>query len=300
MTETAHRKTFFPKADKYLLAITVIWGSTFSVTKSILPNVSPAWLQGLRFLLASVIVGIYTRREIRATTRASFRAGAILGVLLGLGFALQTIGQVQTTASKAAFLTGTLVIFTPIVQLIVERKAPTLGNLIGILLVGVGMYFLTSPGGSELTGGDILIILCAVIYAIYIVYLDLYTKERFDPEIVFWQFLFCAVVGFSTIPLLDATANHFTLPTVAGILYLCIFATVVALFIQTKYQRETTPTKAAIIYTMEPVFASTIAYFTLGESLTPVSIFGALLMIAGLLASELYSALITSRGRQDA
>jgi drug/metabolite transporter (DMT)-like permease len=261
------------------------------VTKSILPDISPAWLQGLRFLLAAIIVGIYTRRDIRATTRRSLRTGLALGAMLGLGFALQTIGQVQTTASKAAFLTGTMVIFTPLLQLVLERKAPTVGNLLGVLLVCAGMYLLASPQGGAFSFGDVLVLLCAVVYAFYIVYLDMFTKERFDREIVFWQFVAAALIGFGCIPFMGAGGNRFTLPVVAGIVYLCIFATVIALYVQTKYQRETTPTKAAIIFTMEPVIAAIIAYFALGEVMTPAGTAGAALMVVGLLVSELYSAL---------
>jgi drug/metabolite transporter (DMT)-like permease len=291
MHNTQAHIRIFPRADRYLLAITLIWGSTFSVTKSILPDISPAWLQGLRFVFAAIMVGIYTRRDIRATTRRSLRAGLLLGVLLGVGFALQTIGQVQTTASKAAFLTGTMVIFTPILQLAIERKPPTIGNIVGVILVGIGMYLLTSPGGSAFSFGDLLVLLCAVVYAVYIVYLDVFTKERFDPEIVFWQFLACAAIGFCCIPLLPRHENHFTQPVIAGVAYLSVFATVIAIFVQAKFQRETTPTKAAIIFTMEPVIAAVIAYFALGEVMTPVGLIGAGVMIAGLLASELTTAL---------
>ena len=289
--------TFFPRADRYLLGITLIWGSTFTVTKSILPDISPAWLQGLRFLLAAIIVGIYTRKDILATTFQSLRTGVILGVLLGLGFALQTVGQVQTSASKAAFLTGTMVIFTPILQLFIERKPPSTGNVIGVVLVGTGMYLLTSPQGSAFSFGDFLVLLCAIVYAFYIVYLDVFTKKRFDREIVFWQFLVSSAVGFGVIPIIGAGGTNFTPPVILGVLYLTIFATVIALFIQIKYQRETTPTKAAIIFTMEPVIASIIAYLALNEVLSPTAIFGAGLMLAGLLISELLSALLPKKER---
>ncbi|MBR9978832.1 MAG: EamA family transporter [Bacteroidetes bacterium] len=278
------------------MAITLIWGSTFTVTKFALTDLPPLTLQGMRFLVAALLVGIYTWRDIKTTTVTSLRTGLLLGLLLGAGFALQTVGLVETTASKAGFLTGTMVVFTPLIQLAIERRRPSKGNLIAVLIVGGGLYIFTSPAGGNFNFGDMLVLLCAVAFAFYIVYLDVFTKERFHREIVFYQFVVTAAVGFLLSPFFDATPATFTLPAVAAVLYLSIFASSIAIFIQSKYQRETTPTKAAIIFTMEPVFAALIAMMLLSELMSGVELLGAMIMLAGLLFSELY-ALRLRRGR---
>ena len=95
--------------------------------------------------------------------------GIILGILLSIGFITQTIGLQYTTASKSGFLTGLLVIFTPIFQLFIERKMPGKGNLLGVVLVAIGLFFLTSPQGQEFNLGDFLTLICAVVYALYII-----------------------------------------------------------------------------------------------------------------------------------
>ncbi len=246
-------------------------------------------LQGTRFSLAALLVGMYTWKDIKATTRESLRAGLILGVYLGLAFALQTIGLLHTTASKAGFLTGTMVVFTPLLQLLIERRLPSFGNIVGVIIVGVGLFIFTSPGGGSFTHGDLLVLLCAVVYAFYIVYLDVYTKDGFRREIVFYQFIVTAAIAFIAAPFLDHGVSNFTPKALGAIFYLGFFASAIAIFIQSKYQRETTPTKAAIIFTAEPVFAAIIAYLLLDEIMTGTAVFGATIIFVGLLFSELHA-----------
>ncbi|MFA6233586.1 MAG: EamA family transporter [Bacteroidota bacterium] len=295
---TKREYSIFPRADRYLLAITLIWGSTFTVTKFVLADLPPMILQGTRFFAAALMVGIYTWRDIKATTWKSLRAGVILGLLLGVGFALQTIGLVETTASKAGFLTGTMVVFTPILQLLIERRWPTIGNAIAVAIVGTGLYVFTSPAGGNFNSGDLLVLFCAVVFAFYIVYLDVFTKERFDREIVFYQFVVTAIIGFTAAPFFDGPEAIFSLSAIGAVLYLSFFASTIAIFIQSKYQRETTPTKAAIIFTMEPVYAAIIAYLILSESMSSIEVLGAVIMFAGLLFSEIYTAVMRSRNKE--
>ena len=104
MTNTVRK--ILPKADLYLLSVTLIWGSTFTVTKFVLEDYSPLMLQGTRFVLASIFVGILTWKDIKKTSAKTLRHGLILGVLLGLGFAFQTMGLETTSASNGGFRPG--------------------------------------------------------------------------------------------------------------------------------------------------------------------------------------------------
>lgn len=245
-------------------------------------------LQGMRFSLAALMVGIYTWKDIKTTTPESLRAGLLLGVMLGLGFAFQTVGLLYTSAGKAGFLTGTMVVFTPLLQLAIERRRPSLGNGIGVLIVAAGLYLFTSPSGGDFNFGDILILICAVVFAFYIVYLDVFTRARFDREIVFYQFVASAIIGFGLAPFFAHGETTLTLTSTGAVIYLAFFASTIAIFVQSKYQRESTPTKAAIIFTMEPVFAAIIAFLMLSETMNALEITGAAVMFGGLLFSELY------------
>ena len=108
-----------------------------------------------RFILAAVVVLAPVRQEDLSSDEAADRRGARSSALfLFLGFVPQNIGLTMTTASKSAFITGMMVVFVPLLQFIIEKRPPKIGNIVGVLLVGVGLWFLTSPAGSEFNVGD--------------------------------------------------------------------------------------------------------------------------------------------------
>lgn len=275
------------KAELFLLSLTVIWGSTFVLSKYLLESISPLIYIAIRFAFATILFGVFFPRKAFAGPKSSWKKGGILGVLLFLGFASQTIGLQFTGASKSAFITGMMVVFTPICQLIIERRAPKIGNVIGVILVTLGLYFLTSPEGSEFNVGDGLNLFCAVTFALYIVYLDVFSKGSDAVHLTMAQFVTCTVLGFASA--LSFESVKLT-PTVAGgltLLYLIVFATVIALFVQNKYQKDTTPTRSAVIFSIEPVLAAGFAYLLLGEVLGALGVVGGTLIVGGVLVSEL-------------
>jgi drug/metabolite transporter (DMT)-like permease len=275
------------KAELALLSITVIWGSTFAITKVLLEGIDPFTYVTLRFALAAVLFALLFRRKLSGIGFESLPKGLILGLLLFIGFALQTVGLQYTTASKSAFITGLMVVMTPIFQVIIERRPPKIGNIIGIGLVTVGLYLLTSPEGSELNFGDLLTLGCALSFALYVVYLDVFSKNRSAEGLTLAQFAFCAVSGSMIAVAVEPLQVHLTTELVLAILYLTIFATIVAIYVQTKYQKDTTPTRAAVIFSAEPVVAAAIAYVALNEVIGTTGMFGGGLIVAGVLVSEL-------------
>jgi drug/metabolite transporter (DMT)-like permease len=275
------------RAELFLLSITLIWGSTFALSKYLLDTISPLFYIGVRFSLALVIFAVLAYGRVIATTKDAFIKGGILGVLLFSGFAAQTIGLQYTGASKSAFITGMMVVFTPICQIVIERRAPKVGNIIGILLVMIGLYLLTSPAGSEFNLGDGLNLLCAITFALYIVYLDVFSKGQDPVHLTVAQFVVCAVLGLIAAFLFEPVRFHPTAGAYGALLYLTIFATVIALFVQTRYQKDTTPTRSAVIFSIEPVLAAGFAYVVLGEVLGTAGMVGGGLIVGGVLVSEL-------------
>ena len=275
------------RAELFLLSITLIWGSTFATSKYLLSSISPLLYIGIRFAFATLILALIFPRRLAAATRSSLRRGVILGVLLFLGFATQTIGLQYTGASKSAFITGMMVVFTPICQLLIERRLPKVGNVVGILLVTAGLYLLTSPAGSEFNVGDALNLVCAVVFALYIVYLDVFSKGEDPAHLILAQFVTCTLLGFSS----AFAFEHIVLvPSIGGfaiLTYLTIFATVIAIFVQNRYQKDTTPTRSAVIFSIEPVLAAGFAYVLLGEVLGVSGLIGGGLIVGGVLVSEL-------------
>ncbi|RPI01552.1 MAG: EamA/RhaT family transporter [Ignavibacteriae bacterium] len=283
------------RAESYLLSLTLIWGSTFVLTKFILEDASPFVYVAIRFFTASILFAALFFRRLRTISREGMRSGLVLGVLLFAGFVLQTVGLKFTTASKSAFVTGLMVVFTPIFQLTIERKAPKIGNMIGVVLVAVGLYLLTSPEGSEFNIGDALTLICAVLFSIYTVYLGIYGRHHDPAHLTFIQFASTALLAAISIPLFETARINLTSHFLMNLAYLAVMPTVVALYVMAKYQKYTTPTRSAIIYSMEPPFAAMFAFFIIGEQIGLLGIIGGIVILSGLIISELSDVLFSLR-----
>ena len=282
------------RAEFLLFLVTFVWGSTFVITKAILEQNSPLWYTAIRFGLATVITfAVFYRKLIHYSAKTIWR-GSVLGFFLLTGFIAQTIGLQYTTASKSAFFTGFLTILTPVFQFLFYRwkhsttaRAITLGNILGVVLATVGLYMLTSPKGSAFNGGDLLSVLCAVLFACYIVYLDSLTGEPAKVQLTFIQFGFCAVGAGIAGLLFEHLQIIWSTGFVISLGYLTLFATIITMMIQTRYQGDTTPTRAALIFAMEPVIAGILAYLIRGEVIGVVGVIGGCVIVFGLLTSEL-------------
>lgn len=297
-------------AEFMLLLITLLWGATFSIVKESLNNASPILFISMRFSLASIVIVpfVYKHRKIFSAT--SIKAGLFLGTLLFFSFAAQTIGLKYTTATKSGFITGSLVVMIPMFQIIIENKKPTKGALVGVFLVFVGILFLSNGGNSFLTFltdlgrnfnvGDLLTLLCAVLFAIHVVYLDIFSKKENIVVLFSLQIITTALMGiiFTFIfSYFDYEKINFKLTEnlLFGLIYTAIFATVITTILQTKYQKEVSPTKAGLIYSFEPIFAAIIAFFALNEKITNFGLIGCLLIFLGLISSEIIEVILYER-----
>jgi len=285
-----------------LLLTTLLWGVTFVIIKTALTDVSPLLFVSLRFSLAAIVILPFIIMTIKKAPSTALIAGVILGILNFAGFATQTIGLNFTTATKSGFITGTFIIFTPIFQFILEKRLPPKKNVIGIILVLSGLIFLSSKGssffdifseiGKNFNIGDFFTLLCAIAFALYIVYLDIVSHRCDYKMLVFVQIAVTGLLGWLFVFVLSATGLETISFSLNGmviftVVYTAIFATIVATTLQTKYQKVVTPTKAAIIFSLEPIFASLFAFLIIGEKLSGFGFIGCIFIFTGLLVSEL-------------
>jgi drug/metabolite transporter (DMT)-like permease len=283
------------RAELALFSTTFIWGSTFVVVKAGTENISPSLFIALRFGIGALIFGLLLFNKLKHIHFRTVKKGIILGIMLGVGILLQNYGIYQTTASKSAFITGLMVIFTPIAQLVLERRPPKIGTIVGIFVVMCGLFLLTSPSGSEVNYGDILVLISAFIFGVYIVYLDIYSKDENVMQLAFIQVAVTTTIAAVAVPF----ENIIFMPTtqlLLSLLYMGICATVFSTYVQTRYQKDTTPTRAVIIFTIEPVITAVLAYFVLGEILGFSGIIGAVLIISGILISEFMDLILRKLG----
>ncbi len=278
------------KAEVMLFATTFIWGSTFVVAKSVSDSISPSLYIFLRFGIGTVLFPLLFFKHLKNISSTTWKKGIILGIMLGVGIVIQNIGIYQTSASKSAFITGLMVIFTPIAQLVLEKRSPNLWNVIGIIVVTLGLYLLTSPEGSSINQGDIIVLVSAVLFGVFIVYMDIFSRNENPFQLSFIQIVSTTVVALAWLPFEELkfrTSPQIWLMT----FYMGIFATVVTTFSQTRFQKDTTPTRAVIIFTVEPVIASVLAYFFLHEVLGITGVVGGAMIIVGILFSEFSDAI---------
>lgn len=291
------------KAEIALLSTALIWGGTFALIKSALSDVSPTLFITLRFSVATFVLYPFFRKYFSGLTLRNYKQATLLGVLLFAGFITQTLGLQFTSATKSAFITGTFVVFTPLFQTLLEKRIPAMQNMVGIVFVFVGIVLLSSRGASgfeilseletTFNFGDFLTLLCAVFYALYIVYLDIISNSNEPKFLTFFQIFVTALLSIVSVSIfgftgIESASISFTPTLIFAVIYTSIFATILTTFLQTKFQKEVTPTKASILFSMEPIFAAVFAFLLINEKLSMFGIIGSLFIFAGVLISELW------------
>jgi drug/metabolite transporter (DMT)-like permease len=271
-----------------------LWGSTFVVVKNSLDHSSVFLFLALRFTLAGICMLAFRPRVFRALRRDEIFAGVRLGFFMFCGYAFQTAGLRYTTASNSGFITGSSVVLVPLILVLFWGKRVTLWVYFGTVAAGAGLYFLTVPasGVAHLNRGDVLTFFAAVSYAVHIILVGEYAREHSAAALSVLQVLACAVMAWLTAfgahsirwqPMRFASSNELWI----GIAVCALFATAVAFSLQLWAQQYTTPSHAAILFTLEPVFAATTSYLVLGERLGLRSVAGAGMVLVGILAAEL-------------
>ncbi len=290
------------RAELALFSNAVIWGGTFVIIKSALEDISPMMFLGSRFIFASLIILPFVLKQLKGATKSNYREGIILGIFLFIGFAAQTAGLKYTTATKSAFITGTFVVFTPLFQTLLEKRIPSIANIFGIVLVFLGISFLSSKSGNFLSiftelaenfnFADFLTLICAIFYAVYIVYLDMISTRIDYKFLTFIQIFVTAILAYGSAFLLGAGGIEtvkfdLSLMVIVAILYTSVLATVLTTALQTKFQRDVSPTKASLLFSMEPIFAAIFAFFLLSEKISIFGLIGCALIFGGIIISEI-------------
>lgn len=274
--------------------IAMIWGSTFVVNKQALRFASPLMFNAVRMCVASAALLLYYRRSMAALTRPAFLAGSLVGIFMFLGYELQITGLAFTTPSRSAFLTGVSTVLVPIVLLVFWKTLIPAWRAVGVALALVGLFLLTVPGGSggladfaHVNRGDLLTIGCAFAFAFQIVLLGRAAQRFPFEQIAVLQVAVAAALMLIAAPLEPSAHLHPSRLLVAAVLITGIVCTAVAFTVQAWAQQFTPATHAALIFTLEPVFAWLTSLIFLHESLGARAGIGAAFILTGVLVSEL-------------
>jgi drug/metabolite transporter (DMT)-like permease len=268
-----------------LIVVTAIWGVTFVQVKDAVEIYPLFAFLAVRFAIATAVLAPFAARRIRSLDRRGLVAGAGLGGLLALGYALQTAGLARTTVSSTGFITGLCVVLTPITAYVLFRDSIPPAAWVGVGLATVGLAMLSGiEAGSA--AGDALVLGGAAAYALQIVLLERYAPD-YDPVVFTLVEMVAACLGFTAVAV---ARSELTVPhgwTVWGALLVTgVFASALAFVIQTWAQRRTSATRTALAFSAEPVFAAFFGYLLAGDRLGGLGWSGCALILAGIVISE--------------
>lgn len=295
-------KTHSLRADVLLLIAAVLWGAAFVAQRVAMRHMGPLTFNGLRFALGALALAMFiaTRRNswqsaapapANPTRRVQFRRYLVGGITAGLvlfaGASLQQMGLVYTTAGKAGFITGLYLPLVPILALFLGRRTSR-ATWLGVALAVVGLYLLSVSGTSfEIERGDALVAACAVIWAAHVLIVA-HLAPRLEPlTFGLVQFSTVAVASFAAACALEPVASADLRGGALALLYGGLVSVGIAYTLQLVGQREAPPGHAALILSLEAVFAALTGGLLLGERLGPRELTGAGLMLCGMLASQL-------------
>jgi drug/metabolite transporter (DMT)-like permease len=272
-------------ATAALLAVTACWGSTFFLIHDLLTRVPTLDFLAVRFTIASATMVLLAPRALARLTRESRRHAVVLGCLYGVAQILQTAGLAQTPASVSGFITGMYVVATPVFAALILHSRIGALTWFAVVLAMAGLGVLTLSGLS-IGYGEALIFVAAMIYALHIVGLGAWSDHQQALGMAIVQLIVIAVIC-----LVCTAPGGIVLPDRLGdwasVVYMAVFAGAGAMIGQTWAQAHLPPTRAAIIMSMEPVFAALFAVLFGGESATLRMLVGGLLVLAAMLLAEL-------------
>ncbi len=272
-------------ATAALLGMTAAWGSTFFLIKDLLDRVPTLDFLAVRFAVASVVMIAVAPRAIGRLSRESRRHAVVLGGLYGLAQILQTAGLAHTAASVSGFVTGLYVVLTPLLAALLLRTRITRLTWAAVGLATAGLAVLTLEGVA-IGYGEAITLVAAVLYALHIVGLGAWSRrsEALGMSIV-------QIVVISVICLVATAPDGLVLPDTGrdwlSVVYMAVVAGALAMLGQTWAQAHLSPTRTAIVMSMEPVFAAFFAVLLGGESVTSRMLLGGAMVLTAMLVVEL-------------
>lgn len=270
-----------------LILITVIWGGSFITVQYGLNFASPMFFVGCRFAAAMLFVSLFSWKDLTGIRVQEIAAGALIGLVIALGYGTQTIGLKTISSSESAFLTALYVPLVPILLWLLFRKTPQMMTWCGAALAFLGLVFLTGNGFGEiqLNFGQLITILGSIAIALEIILIGFFAGKVNVRRVTVIQLGFASLFAFCMMPLVGETWNPVFSWPLLSILCGLGFASAAIQLVMNWAQREVGPSQAAIIYSGEPVWAALIGRVA-GERLPLLAILGGALVVLGVIVSE--------------
>jgi drug/metabolite transporter (DMT)-like permease len=273
-------------AELGLLCVAAVWGATFVVVKEAVSDIGPLSFVAERFGLALVPLLAVARLRPGLTSYNAIRAGVVPGLCLFGGYFLQTAGLAHTTASSAGFLTGLSVVFVAVGEAALRRGRPAASVAAGVALAVLGTALLTLEQAPSAGLGELLVLACAVCFALHILALGRVTHAHGAVDVTLGQVLTVAVAAAASAAIFERPLPAQLGAALPAAVFTGLLATVGAFYVQTRAQRHTSPTHTALIFSTEPVFAALFASLLADEQLGVRGAIGCAFILAGMLLAQ--------------
>ena len=284
------------KADILLLITAIIWGASFVAQRVGMDYVGPLTFNAVRFALGSCALFpliYYMDREKKKDgtyekidMSSFFRGSVIAGSALFFGATLQQWGIIYTTAGNAGFITGLYVVIVPIVGLFIGQKTG-ISTWTGAVIAVVGMYLLSVNKDFRIELGDFLVLCSAFFWAAHLIIVSLLSTKINPVKFESGQFAVCSIFSFTGAFIFEKMSLSGIINGAVPILYGGLLSVGVAYTLQVIAQRDAKPAHAAIILSLESVFAAITGWLILGEVLSTKGLIGCALMLCGMLISQI-------------
>ncbi len=272
-----------------LLGITaLVWGGGFIGVQKSLETITPFYMIAFRFAIASVMMVMFFWKKLKVVRKGELLTGTMIGIFLFFGFMFQTMGALYLSVGKLAFLTALSVIIVPfLVYIIFKERIVSYHITAGfIAIIGFGFLNLSKETGFSIGIGEILGILCAIVFAAHITSLGYCSKKSDSIILATIQMVVCCILGFVCALIFEEPPGKVTAEMTMPILYLGICSTFVAFLFQTIGQKYTSSSRAALILCTESVFGIIFSVILLKDSVTMNTIVGASLIFGSVVFSE--------------
>lgn len=278
------------KSDALLLTAAIIWGFAFVAQRAGMEYIGPFLFNGIRFALGSLaLIPLLLVRNTQGKilSKSILLPGIIAGTAIFMGVSFQQVGIVYTTAGKAGFITGLYVIIVPIFGLFLGKKTG-MGVWAGAILAGTGLYFLSVKTGFSMEKGDLLVLIGAMFWAIHVHIIGHFAPKIDTIKLAFLQFATVSILSMTTALVFEKIRLQNILSAWIPIIYAGVFSAGIAYTLQVVAQKDAHPSHAAIILSLESVFAVFGGWIILGERLSTRELVGCGMMLAGMILSQLY------------
>jgi len=278
------------KGEIALLCASFIWGTGFVAAAAALRQFAPFQILAIRFALGTLVLGAIFFKKWRTIGRDTLRYGITMGVLLIGGYAFQTTGLLYTTPAKSGFIVATSVVIVPFIGTLVYRRKVDTYNVTGafVAMSGIAVMSFTTDL-SQINIGDVLTLIGTFLFAFHLFYTsEFMSRDQDTASVVTIQFATCTCLA--SIAMFAAGQTDFSRAGPEGaalLLCLGLFNTALCFFLQTWAQKFTDETKAAIIISMECIFGAILSVSLGFEVFTARMFFGAVLILAGMLITEI-------------